>query len=166
MSTPRTYGKSGPDDPAVLYRLFDVDGALLYIGVTADLLERLHQHEALQPWWADVASVQMVRYARRKDALADEWAAIQQEDPVHVHQHPSPRGERKAVAVRVSPPDGHTWIRIGEVSSLLRVSKDAVKRDAEAWGIRSKIWQGPRQRERRYCEADVYAVRRSLRSAD
>lgn len=40
----------------VLYRLYDREGVLLYIGRTRSIRRRFRTHAAEQPWWPEVAS--------------------------------------------------------------------------------------------------------------
>jgi predicted GIY-YIG superfamily endonuclease len=43
------------DEPTALYRLFDTDGVLLYVGITRDTEKRWRQHALKKPWWPQVA---------------------------------------------------------------------------------------------------------------
>ena len=69
------------DDAAALYRLYDAEGALLYIGVTDAPAERMVRHAKTQPWWHTVARKTMVWYPARADADEAETEAIQSEHP-------------------------------------------------------------------------------------
>lgn len=64
-----------------LYRFFDDDGALLYIGITNCLPARLTQHDQDKKWWTDVTRVHVEHFATRPEALAAEKEAIQSEVP-------------------------------------------------------------------------------------
>lgn len=68
------------DQPTALYRFFDADGALLYVGITADLEQRWSSHQR-KPWWPDVAEKTVEWYATRPVALAAELEAIRSEAP-------------------------------------------------------------------------------------
>jgi hypothetical protein len=46
-----------------LYRFYDGDGALLYIGITNSVPRRLGQHQAHKPWWGDAARVTLEHHA-------------------------------------------------------------------------------------------------------
>lgn len=70
-------------DPTALYRLFDANGVLLYIGVTRNLPVRFAKHEAEKSWWPDVARKTAILYGSRPDAFAAETAAIDAEAPLH-----------------------------------------------------------------------------------
>lgn len=73
-----------------LYRLHNADGALLYVGITSTVTERMATHERTKPWWSEVASIDIEYFATRQAALAAERAAIVSEQPrynlVHAEQ--------------------------------------------------------------------------------
>lgn len=66
-----------------LYRQFNCDGALLYVGVANDPAARLQQHMRTSGWGSQIASVAIEWHADRDTAEMAEWAAIQSEDPMH-----------------------------------------------------------------------------------
>lgn len=66
-----------------LYRFFDEGGALLYVGITADVEVRWLNHERYKPWWPQVAEKRVEWFDNRPDALAAELEAIRSERPVH-----------------------------------------------------------------------------------
>jgi len=72
-----------PDRPQWLYRLFDSEGRLLYVGVTDDVWRRVNEHERSQEWGDDIVQMRRHRYPGRAAALAAEKRAIQTEKPVH-----------------------------------------------------------------------------------
>lgn len=65
-----------------LYRLYDESGALLYVGIATGLGHRFDEHQK-KPWFPDVLTVRLERFASREDALAAEKAAIAAESPPH-----------------------------------------------------------------------------------
>lgn len=67
--------------PTVLYRLKDVTGALLYVGITCDWLARRRAHAAEKSWWGDVAHVDLEAFPNRPAALEAEYAAVAAERP-------------------------------------------------------------------------------------
>jgi len=72
-----------PSRPQALYRFFDAEGSLLYVGITNALLTRLSSHERTKPWWADVTTVTVEHYEDRDSVLLAETAAIVLEGPAH-----------------------------------------------------------------------------------
>lgn len=77
---------------AAVYRLFDANGELLYIGRTKRLpLPRLSEHEASQSWWDDVATAELV-FMDFDEAFVEERRAILAENPPHnKERHPARR---------------------------------------------------------------------------
>ena len=66
-----------------LYRWYDVDSRLLYVGITNHLMRRAEQHSDDKPWWSQVASSVVEWHPTRQAALAAETNAIHTEHPVH-----------------------------------------------------------------------------------
>lgn len=64
-----------------VYRLWDENGELLYVGISKTLVNRLTQHDESQPWASEVATVTAKRYPNRDKARAAEIEAIQTENP-------------------------------------------------------------------------------------
>lgn len=67
---------------AVLYRYFDHEGQLLYVGITGDLTTRTQSHSRGR-WWADVDHdrTQLDWHWSREQALRAESRAIRTENP-------------------------------------------------------------------------------------
>lgn len=74
-----------------LYRFYDLDDQLLYIGISDDLGRRLDQHARGKTWWRDVAVVRVEHHPDRAAVRAAERLAIQTEHPLHNVQHAVPR---------------------------------------------------------------------------
>lgn len=64
-----------------LYRLFDAEGRLLYVGITKQLETRMEQHAKVQHWWPLVVSRNTQPFATRVAAMEAEAAAILSENP-------------------------------------------------------------------------------------
>ena len=73
--------------PTCLYRHFDADGKLLYIGISLNGLARLHQHQKSSAWFYRIARVDMAWFPSRGEAEAAERAAIVAERPAHNITH-------------------------------------------------------------------------------
>lgn len=66
-----------------LYRLFDQEGRLLYVGVAFDPQKRWKDHVVFKSWWPDVARKDIEWYETRTAALAVETQAIHSEKPLY-----------------------------------------------------------------------------------
>lgn len=79
----------GTERPHDLYRLYDGQGSLLYIGISYSALGRIPQHRAAQPWWTEVRSidVQPLGDVSREEAERLERQAILTEKPIHNVTH-------------------------------------------------------------------------------
>lgn len=71
-----------PDVPTSVYRFFDKDGTLLYVGITSSGMERFYTHSRLAPWWLMATTVQLEHHASREAALERESYLIKVEKPV------------------------------------------------------------------------------------
>lgn len=66
-----------------LYRLYDANDQLLYVGISKSAIRRLHQHLEAQPWSEQIATQTIERYATRIELEAAEKQAIEREAPIH-----------------------------------------------------------------------------------
>jgi predicted GIY-YIG superfamily endonuclease len=71
------------DHRTALYRFYDADGALLYVGITHNVDERWAAHERDKPWWPHIAEKTVEWFNTRPLALDAERTAVQTESPVH-----------------------------------------------------------------------------------
>lgn len=71
-----------PEDSITnLYRHYDADGVLLYVGISLSAVNRLSQHKS-SPWFDRIARVQIEPFKTRDEALDAETHAIQHERPL------------------------------------------------------------------------------------
>ncbi|WP_406190175.1 GntR family transcriptional regulator [Streptomyces anulatus] len=81
------------DDPTsertALYRLYNADDLLLYVGISSTPATRMGQHAARKAWWPQVADRKLEWFPTRTQAAEAEIAAIREERPVHNHTHNS-----------------------------------------------------------------------------
>lgn len=64
-----------------LYRLFDADDGLLYVGIADQWVRRLTQHSKTKPWWSEVAKITAEHFPTRDLALTTEAQVIGREHP-------------------------------------------------------------------------------------
>lgn len=84
---------TGPGVPTTaLYRFYDADDRLLYVGVSDNLAARFKFHRQTQ-WWSAVARKTIAWYGTRNKAFAAEDWAIKTECPLHNLQGQSAPGD-------------------------------------------------------------------------
>lgn len=75
------------ETPHYVYRCFDADGRLLYVGCSKDPEQRLKQHSYVYTWWTDrIARVALEGFPDQAAGLAAEKQAIQTEHPFYNRQ--------------------------------------------------------------------------------
>ncbi|GGV45971.1 GntR family transcriptional regulator [Streptomyces spectabilis] len=76
-----------PPERTALYRLYDVDDRLLYVGISGAPKMRMKAHAADKPWWPEVATRDFEWFDTREQAAEAEVEAIRQQQPLHNHTH-------------------------------------------------------------------------------
>lgn len=84
------------DDYCAVYRCYDRDGQLLYVGASCLGMVRFHQHQTEKGWWPAVARIEVEHFDNRAVALAAERSAIETELPAMNVFH----GRRPTITVR------------------------------------------------------------------
>lgn len=62
-----------------LYRAFNNEGVLLYVGISECWARRWKQHRTEEPWYFEIAHLEVTWFASRAEALAAEKKAIRTE---------------------------------------------------------------------------------------
>lgn len=73
-----------------LYRHFDKEGTLLYVGISLNGLQRLVSHKEGARWFSEISRVEIEKHASKKAASIAEGLAIRTEKPkynVHFKDH-------------------------------------------------------------------------------
>lgn len=76
-------------DEVAVYRFYDANDRLLYVGISKDPMNRWQEHMGRR-WWADVVSYEVRWHPSRADARTEEKRAMADEDPVY-NIHSAPR---------------------------------------------------------------------------
>jgi hypothetical protein len=84
-----------------LYRHFDTEGRLLYVGISLSTVSRLSQHKDTSEWFAAISRVTVERFPTRKDALLAEAAAIATEAPSYNKHIPAAADIRRIKNPRI-----------------------------------------------------------------
>lgn len=64
-----------------LYRWYDSNGELLYVGISSNAAFRAVQHETTKAWWSETATCRVEHFADRLEAERAETEAIASENP-------------------------------------------------------------------------------------
>lgn len=64
-----------------VYRLYNVDSAVIYVGCTSAIGSRLTDHSRKKPWWSEVCGVEVEQHKNMRDGLDAERAAIEALQP-------------------------------------------------------------------------------------
>jgi hypothetical protein len=64
-----------------LYRHFDAEGQLLYVGISLHAIVSLARHKSNARWFDRISTIKVVWFDTRKDALKTEKLAILNERP-------------------------------------------------------------------------------------
>jgi excinuclease UvrABC nuclease subunit len=78
-----------------VYRLYDAERTLLYVGITNNVRARFQHHANKQPWWPNVTHVETDEVGGRDEAVSREIELIASLHPQH-----------NAVTKRRTPPGG------------------------------------------------------------
>lgn len=73
---------AGDTDTAYLYRFFDSNNDLLYVGITNDPVERFEWHAKNSMWWNYSTRREIEEKTSRRQAFRDETKAIKAERPI------------------------------------------------------------------------------------
>lgn len=85
------YGPEGVfGEETALYRHFDADMNLLYVGISLSPLARLAGHSNRSSWFSKIWGITIERFGSRRAALYAEARAIADERPLHNRARPNP----------------------------------------------------------------------------
>jgi hypothetical protein len=75
------HGRAYRPQVTELYRHYDINGVLLYVGISISSITRAKQHKAASGWWGEIVRIDIERFPNRKMADDAETVAIQTENP-------------------------------------------------------------------------------------
>lgn len=79
------------DELHTLYRFFNSESELLYIGITCQPGLRFKQHRRDKSWWHEVARIELEQFASRAELVEAEQRAVPAENPKYNIQLREPR---------------------------------------------------------------------------
>lgn len=88
--------EANQQDPQHLYRHYDSEDNLLYVGVSLSAVHRLSQHKKSAHWFSDIRRVEIETFDSREAVLDAERTAIYSENPLHNLKRPTPKEVRRA----------------------------------------------------------------------
>lgn len=94
----------------ILYRFFDANSDLLYVGITMNLAERWRAHRTDKAWIQDVATITIKHYSSREELMEAEQRAIKAEHPKWNKQH-NLKQKTSAIAITHRPHNKYSWWR-------------------------------------------------------
>lgn len=66
---------------ATVYRFYDAEWRMIYVGISANAPIRFEQHRTVKTWWREVAFIRCDHFLTRNEALRAETDWIRQERP-------------------------------------------------------------------------------------
>jgi hypothetical protein len=153
---------SAPDvKRTALYRLYDIEDRLLYVGIAVDPEVRLRVHSREKTWWPHVAQRSIEWFTSRPAAEAAEVAAIATEKPAHnvshsttrrrgdaKHEYRSPYPKPRQVRIATQ-----RWTEFGRAAKLAESSRGKVIVQLIDWYIREPGAKLPARPDRDIVEA-------------
>lgn len=86
-----------------LYRHFDADGVLLYVGISINAINRLGQHKTNSEWFGKIHRVEIIKFETDDLVRNAEIYAIKTEKPLHnvTYNQPGPNHAPTQAVVQV-----------------------------------------------------------------
>lgn len=103
-----------------VYRCFDADDRLMYVGLTLDRAHRYRTHRSGTPWWPDVTRITSTRYDDDEEARRVEASTIARCSPRHNVVHNG--GLSTGITV-----DGVEYITEREAADLAGICVEAIR---------------------------------------
>ncbi len=124
----------------VLYRFWDCDGVLLYVGLTADPGRRWQAHSKDKGWWSQVARVTVEHFPDRASVEAAERTAITTEKPCHNIALPAPPPKPKTPKPRPTCTGPDIRITVNGRPAVT-TAQAAAQRGISAAGMRANLYR-------------------------
>lgn len=119
--------------PHLVYRLYDLTGVLLYVGVTDNWARRREQHLVERPWFPEVARMETESFGDRGAALARESVLIRSSAPRHNSLHLPP-----IATVREPGLVTGDEVTVEEAARIIGMHPGAIRRAIQAGRIKAR----------------------------
>jgi len=103
-----------------LYRHFNKNNNLLYIGVSLNVLSRLYQHKLNTHWFSEITLVTIQSFDTREEALEAEKDAIAKEKPLYNIKFQPPQKESEEINIIM--PNLPRLLSVKETAKYLGIS--------------------------------------------
>lgn len=124
-----------------LYKLYDAEDALLYVGITTDPTKRFAEHSRSKPWWSDVVRFDLNTYASWEETTTKEAEQIASLSPRY-NLHPGVQA--KPSGIKAKTPASYQPLPEEELAFLRSLGDDEqaiINRAKElydfGWSVRS-----------------------------
>jgi predicted GIY-YIG superfamily endonuclease len=126
--------------PHAVYRAYDPEGQLLYIGFGVDPDGRMTDHRNSTEWAKQCTRVELTWYDTRAEANAAETIAIKAEKPRYNVQHNQPKHQRQMTRITIDlPPDEYKDLKRWLASAAIAVNPDFPFTLSQMQGVRAMI---------------------------
>jgi predicted GIY-YIG superfamily endonuclease len=116
-----------------LYRHYDKDGRLLYVGVSDNPDKRLKKHRYASRWSALIERMEVQKFESLKGALEAEKTAIKEEQPLYNTHHGSPidKADRPKLG-GLGRGQGRKPVKVGEDTVTMSIRMTPAQREKVA----------------------------------
>jgi len=128
-------------EKTALYRHFDCDGVLLYVGISKNPVARMSQHFLFAEWFRQISSIKIEWLETREAAERHEMDAIKKEKPKYNRVHnrkprsPVEKPEVPAIEEVVSILDDRGYLYISPQAIMDAVSRANIPDVARETGL-------------------------------
>lgn len=103
-----------------LYRHYDKNGLLIYVGISISTAARLAQHRIHSKWFKEIVLITIERFETRSEAYKAEEIAIKNENPkFNITYGTNPRDQ------------SDVWLGAGDAAAMLGMKRGQLLRDVQ-----------------------------------
>ena len=87
-------------EKTAIYRHYDKDGVLLYVGLSRNPIKRLGQHRVHSLWFYSISRMEIEWAKTREDAAEKEYRAVRREKPLFNTVYNRPNSKRRGETMK------------------------------------------------------------------